>query len=157
MRCPLFLCGLALFSLSCAFLRVGDNGIRVKGELLFEAQSTDQCNLELRFEGREDALRSWSIAGVFEESFTIDPRPRTYYVAVVCRLAGEIYRSQLFRVRDNSYLYNPLDLGRISVRAGPGPGSAAAREITWPRLSLADMVADPRRDPGSGVVVFRGC
>ena len=103
---------------SCSILRVGDNAVRIVGTLALEAETTAMCTLELRYASDDFAFRSLSVSGSFDRTFTISPRPRTYYVVVTCPDVGEVHRSEPFRVEDTRYLREPLDVGTISVPRG---------------------------------------
>lgn len=104
-----------LLSASCSTFRVGDGAVRIVGTLAPEHGTIDDCILELRYASEDFAFRSLSVSGSFDRTFTISPRSRTYYVVVNCTRAGEVHRSEPFRVKDIRYLREPLDLGRIPV------------------------------------------
>jgi hypothetical protein len=104
-----------LLMTACSHLQVGDNAIRVRGELVPELTSGEECILELRLKSTESPLRSWPISGVFQRTFTVSPQPKTYYVVIMCPRIGEVHRSAPFYVKDITYFRKPIDLGQISV------------------------------------------
>jgi hypothetical protein len=101
---------------SCWFLRVGDNAVRIKGELVPDEPSNICCTLELRSYSTESLPRVLSVSGSFDRTFTVSPWPQYYYVVIFCPDAGEVFRSAKFHVRDTTHFTTPLDLGLIPVK-----------------------------------------
>jgi hypothetical protein len=109
---------------SCSYLTVGDNAVRVRGELVQNgAIYNGQCTLELRLSSMDSALKSLPVSGAFDRTFTVSPQRKTYYVAILCPDFGQVYRSEAFDVKDTTYLKEPLNLRRVRVNATKGLGA----------------------------------
>lgn len=114
----------ALLLSGCLFRQVGDNGIRVRGNLTGETGAV-ACRLELWRSGESLPYQKWPISGRFDRSFLISPQARTYFLIVRCgqegvlagSSSGEVLRTPAFLVKDNRYYREPIDLGDLPVPA----------------------------------------
>ncbi len=100
---------------SCAYLRVGDNAIRVQGEVASGLNVTVSCSIELRSHPEGYILHSLPIDQVFDSTLTVSPRRAIYRIAIVCSGYDEIYESEPIEVRDTRYYHSPIDLGRLPL------------------------------------------
>ena len=113
--------GFSLIGVSCSYLQVGDNAIRVRGELVREDAADQECAIQLRLSKTDSLIRSWPISGVFQRTFTVSPQAKEYTMAITCAGVGEVFRSDPFLVKDIRNFREPIDLGEIQVGGGP-PG-----------------------------------
>jgi hypothetical protein len=112
---------MAIIGVSCSYLYMGDNAIRVRGELVRGGAEVHECSIQLRSSTTDSLIRSWAIAGAFQRTFTVSPLAMEYQLAITCTGIGEVFRSTPFLVNDNKGFREPIDLGQIQIGGSP-PG-----------------------------------
>ena len=110
-RVPWILIGVGLLAASCVYMRVGDGGLRLRGQVVADNRPAEDCILELRLDRSGDLVKTWSVKGSFDLSFTVDPRPRDYYVHLWCQGYAATYDSPIFRYSR----VETIDLGIIQI------------------------------------------
>lgn len=100
----------------CLYLRVGDNAVRVRGEIVSTLSDSD-CQVEIHLAAATDeALATRKVAGSFAVGFTLSPQKRAYRLLVRCSPIGVVGESEAFVVEDIRYFREPIDLGRFVLQ-----------------------------------------
>lgn len=113
---------MGLFLGSCFLGQIGDNGIRVRGNLTGETEAAG-CVLELWRAGESFPYQKLPVTARFDRSFLISPEARVYSLVIRCGQepvwaddnTGVVLRTSPFLVKDNRYYREPIDLGDLPV------------------------------------------
>jgi hypothetical protein len=104
------------FAGGCLYLQVGDNAVRVRGEIV-STQSSSDCQVEIHLaEVIDKVLATRKVAGSFAVGFTLSPQKRAYRLLVRCSPIGVVGESEPFVVEDIRYFRKPIDLGRFVLQ-----------------------------------------
>ena len=95
----------------------GDGVLIVQGSVI-DAQDRplDGCLLELHL-GNRERFDSRAVGHSFQEDFVISPVAQDYYFIVTCPQVGLSTTTQTQRIGGREFSRQPLNLGRIIVKA----------------------------------------
>ena len=96
---------------------IGDGVLIVQGSVT-DAQDRllDGCLLELH-QGNREPLYSRTVGHSFQEDFVISPAAQDYYFILTCPQVGLSATTQTQRIGGREFSRQPLNLGRITVKA----------------------------------------
>ena len=104
-----------MFTVSSCWL-IGDSAFKVKGNIIATDENSKPYYLDLYLADSDDFIRSIEITKDFEESVTIAPWVRKYYMVIRSRDGKLKYKTKIFELGNMEHYENPIDLGSIFLK-----------------------------------------
>ena len=112
---PLAIGFIAIFTISCSLIQVGDSAIKVQGSIFLDGKPIETCRLEFWLLEGHEFLYTEDISSDFEVLVFVSPQKRDYYIRILCPDSSTIFETNPFSSKGSSRYHKPVDLGKVHL------------------------------------------